>query len=552
MREKVEPSGDAGRSAPGAGREENAGKGRRPGRLLALFKAVVLLALAATTAYGMLNDGLYADELWLPVAAGVLALLFVTLFVGGFYRDVPRAGWVMVVLLAVLVGVKGLSMAWTISETETVEETLRSSMYLAAFLVALAAVTSERQVGPLVDIAILTVSAVAGYGLLQKISPIEYRIFSPDGVRADSTIEYANTFAVVLGMGVALTLARTTMMRNAALRGLYAALALAFLVALYLTVSRGGIGSLGIGLIVLFVLASNRLQMLANLLLVAVPGAWLFWRIQGLEALLRADASDAQKIAAGAAFRSDLILALVAAFVLQAGYAILVERYELMPGGRRALGALVLVGAVLVASAGAFVVVRGYGGAGQAYETLVSDPNRTENASQRLASLSIGLREDYWKVAWEAWKERPLTGTGAGTFQYTWLEDRTGIQGVKQVHNLYLEQGTETGLFAFLALVGFVAVLVGYTVRAVWRLGPQGERRLLLAGLVSALAVYLVSSVIEWHWYIPASTLFFFVLAAVAVKFASREDWGASEPTPRPAGGGSRGGLSRRWRSSRE
>jgi hypothetical protein len=91
-------------------------------------------------------------------------------------------------------------------------------------------------------------------------------------------------------------------------------------------------------------------------------------------------------------------------------------------------------------------------------------------------------------------------------------------------------------LFAFLALLGFVAVLVGYTGRAVWRSDPQGERRLLLAGLCSALIVYLVSSAFEWHWYLPASTLFFFILAAVAVKFASREDWGAAEVTTADSG----------------
>jgi hypothetical protein len=46
--------------------------------------------------------------------------------------------------------------------------------------------------------------------------------------------------------------------------------------------------------------------------------------------------------------------------------------------------------------------------------------------------------------------------------------------------------------------------------------------------------VYLVSSAFEWHWYLPASTLFFFILAAVAVKFASREDWGAAEAPSTP------------------
>lgn len=553
MRE-VERPGSSG--TPG---RENGGKGTRPGRLLAVFKAVVLLALLAVTAYGMLRGGFYGafeDDPWLPVAAGVLAVLGVTLFVRGFYRDVPQAGWVLVALLGALAGLKGLSMVWTISETETVKEVLRSSMYAGVFVLALAALTSGRQVGPLVDIAVLLVTAVAGYGILQKISPIEFPVNSIDEVRVDSTIGYANTLAVLLGMGVTLALARMATMRNALLRGIYAALVLAFLVVLYLTVSRGGIGSLGIGLILLFVLVPNRLQTLANLLLVALPGAWLFWKMQGLEALLRADVPDAQKIADGLVFRNYLIVALVAAFVLQAIYSVVVDRYELMPAGRRALGAVVLAGMVLVAGAGAFVVVREYGGVVRAYEELVSNPNQTENVGQRLASLSVGYRAEYWRVGWEAWKEQPFTGTGAGTFRYTWLEERSGEQGVKQVHNLYLEQGTETGLFAFAALVAFVVALVGYTGRATLRSGPDGERRLLLAGLTSALAVYLVSSVFEWHWYIPASTLFFFILAAVAVKFASRGDWGEYEPASRrsrPARReeGSGNGLLQRWRSLR-
>lgn len=551
MREVERPGGSEGRSGPsGASGKENGGKGPRPGRLLAVFKAVVLLALMAVTAYGMLEGGLYGafgEDPWLPIAAGALVVVGVTLFARGFYRDVPQAGWILVALLGALVGLKGLSMVWTISETETVKEVLRSSMYAGIFVLALAALTSGRQVGPLVDIAVLLVTMVAGYGLLQKISPIQFPVNSIDEVRVDSTIGYANTLAVLLGMGVTLALARMTTMRNALIRGIYAALVLAFLVVLYLTVSRGGIGSLGIGLVLLFVLVPNRLQMLANLILVALPGAWLLWKMQGLDALLRADVPDAQKIADGLAFRNDLIVALLVALVLQAAYSVLVDRYELMPAGRRALGAVVLAGMVLVAGAGAFVVVSQYGGVGRAYEALVSNPNQTENVGQRLASLSVGYRTEYWQVGWEAWKERPFTGTGAGTFRYTWLEGRSGDQGVKQVHNLYLEQGTETGLFAFAALAGFVGVLVGYTARATLRSGPLGERRLLLAGLTSALVVYLASSVFEWHWYIPASTLFFFILAAITVKFASRGDWGYPEPVRE----GSGDGLLQRWRSLR-
>ena len=536
MRE-AETSGGPGGPFSGGDRKE--GKDRRPGRLLSVFKALVLLALLGVTAYGMIYSGLYDDRLWLPVAAGILALLFVTLFVRGFYWDLPPTGVLMVAFLAALVAVKGLSMIWTISETETIKELLRSSMYLTVFVVTLAALTSERQVGPVVDVSTLLVAAIAGYGLLQKISPVEYPVESLDTVRVDSSLGYANTTAVVVGMGVTLALARMTTLRNFAFRGLYAVLVLSSLVTLYLTLSRGGIGSLGIGLLVLFALGNNRLQMLANLLLLSVPGAWLLWRMRGLEGLLGTDVSRQEKIVDGLAFRNDLILALVTAFVLQAAYAFLISRYELTPPVRRRLGLLVAAGAVLAVGAFAIAFVSESGGVGQAARAIFSNPDQTGNLSQRLISVGIGFREDYWRVAWDAWKERPFTGTGAGTFHYTWLEARPGLEGVKQVHNLYLEQGTETGVFAFLALLGFVAVLLGHAGRAALRSEPSGERRLLLAGLVSTLVIYLASSVFEWHWYMPASTLFFFILAAVAAKFASRTD-----PAPgtgavrRPANGG--------------
>lgn len=514
------------------GREVQAGgrtKGRRPGRLLAVFKAVVLLLLLGVIAYGMLNNGLYQDDLWLPVAAGILTVLLITIFVDNYYLDVPRFGWVLVTLLAALVGVKGLSMLWTVSETETIKEVLRSSMYLAAFLVALAALYSGRQVGPLMDVAVLVITSVAGYGLLQKISPIQYPVTSLDEVRIDSTLDYVNTFATILGIGVVLSLARMTQLRNPVFRGLYAVLVLAFVTALALTASRGGVGSLALGLGVLFVLSSGRLQMLANLLLVSAPAAWLFWQMQSLNGLWRAGAPDQQKIADGTDFRNYLIVAFAGAFVLQFGYTLLVNRYELTDLSRRALGAVVLGGLALAIGVGAISVVDRYGGIEKTYRALVTNPYDTRDTTQRFSSADIGFRQDYWKVAWEEWKERPLTGTGAGTFQFTWLENRPFPAGVKQVHNVYLEQGTETGVFAFLALVGFAGLLLGYTALAAWRSGLLEDRRMLLSGLVAAMAVYLISSFLEWHWYVPPSTLLFFFLAALAAKLAAKPEWGVSE-----------------------
>jgi O-antigen ligase len=148
---------------------------------------------------------------------------------------------------------------------------------------------------------------------------------------------------------------------------------------------------------------------------------------------------------------------------------------------------------------------------------------KNKDVNERLTSLSSNSRSAYWSVAWEEWKEHPLTGTGAGTFHYTWLENRPGDSSVRQVHNVYLEQGTETGVFAFLALSGFAALLGLYLTWTTWR-KASGDRRLLLAGLTAAVGLYLLHSALEWHWYIPPSTLFFFILAGVAIRFASMED----------------------------
>ncbi|MCL6437785.1 MAG: O-antigen ligase family protein [Rubrobacteraceae bacterium] len=502
----------------------------RPGRSLVTYKALVLDVLLAATCYGMIRDGLYTEELWLPVAAAILALLFVTLFAERYFEDIPAPGWVLTGLLAVLAGIKGISLLWTTSDILTVEETVRSSMYLATFLLSVGALCRRWQPGLFMDLAALTVLPVCVYGLLQKADPIRYPVTSFGGVRVDSTLGYANTTALVLAMGALLIVARMTQMRNALVRAVYAVFALAYLTTLYLTVSRGGLGSMVIGAVVLLALTSRRLGTLANLALLAAPGLWLVRRIDHTRGLME-NVPDPQKLAAAGAFRTDLALALVAAFLLQFAYAAVARRSTLSPTTRRRIGALVAALVVVAGLIGAGALVEKHGGPVDTYRTLINNPDSTRNVSDRLASASIGFRKDYWKVAWQEWKRHPLTGSGAGTFQYTWLKHRPDYQGVKQVHNLYLEQGTETGLFAFLAIVGFAGYLVFYTARATLRASPTGERRLLLAGMVAAIVAYLVSSAFEWHWYIPPSTLLFFTLAGVAVKLSSMKDWDAGEKT---------------------
>ncbi len=489
------------------------------GRNLTIFKSLVLAVLLAIMLYGMLDRGLFGTERWLPVAIAILSLLFISLFIVDYFADMPRIAWVLVGLLTVLVVVKGLSLAWSISRTETVQELLRSSMYLATFALAAASLSSRRLVGTFIDGLNLVAGVVAGYGVLQKVRPVEYPSNAPDRVSVGSTLEYANTVAVVLGMGIVLGLARMTQLKNPVVRGIYAALILVLGAVFYLTFSRGGMLALGVGLVVLFAVGGSRLQMLANLLLVSGPLVWLVSRTRELGSLFEYEPSESIRAADGASFGIHLAIAAVLAFLLQAIYAALIGRYQPGPAVRRLLGVAAIV--VVLAGAGSvgyLLLGEQQGSDGAPAAAFSSLQEKTEDVRYRFTSISFGSRSEYWKVAWDAWKERPLTGTGAGTFVYTWQENRSDFGGVGRVHNVYLEQGTETGVVAFLALVGFAALLALLTGYGAWR--AVGERKVLLGGLTAAVIVYLVSSALGWHWYIPPSTIFFFALAGVAAKYA--------------------------------
>ena len=505
-------------------------KGQTAGRSLTIFKSLVLAILLVITAYGMLNRGLLGVERWMPVAVAILGLVFITLFVADYFADMPRGVWVLVVLLVALVAIKGLSLTWSISRTETVQEMLRSSMYLATFALAAASLSSWRLVGPLVDGLTLIAGLVAGYGVLQKVSPVDYPSNTTDGVRVGSTLEYANTVAVILGMGVVLGLGRMTQLRNPLVRGLYASLILVFGVILYLTFSRGGMLSLGAGLVVLFAVSGRRLEMFGSLLLVSGPLVWLVWQVQGLDTFFGYVSQEAPRIADGTAFRNYLVVAVVQAFLLQAIYAFLVGHYELAPALHRSLGIAAVVAVLAGVGVLGFIMISDQQGSNEISGAFVRKGEDAQDVRDRLTSLSSNSRSTYWGVAWGEWKQHPLTGTGAGTFQYTWLENRPGFGGVKQVHNVYLEQGTETGIVAFLALAGFAVLLVGYAAWAAWR--SVGERRVLLAGLTAGVVMYLVSSGLEWHWYIPPSTIYFFILAGVTAKLAMRKDPHSLNGTP--------------------
>jgi hypothetical protein len=134
---------------------------------------------------------------------------------------------------------------------------------------------------------------------------------------------------------------------------------------------------------------------------------------------------------------------------------------------------------------------------------VVADP-RT-----RLTQLGSSGRIDLWRVAARAFREEPLRGSGAGTFQTTWDRLRTSGAEATEAHSLYLGTLAELGV---VGLVLVLAVLLGLGLA--FARTPAARRT--GAGGVAIVAAWAVHAAVDWDWEMPAVTVVLFVLAGAA------------------------------------
>lgn len=127
-------------------------------------------------------------------------------------------------------------------------------------------------------------------------------------------------------------------------------------------------------------------------------------------------------------------------------------------------------------------------------------------------ATSVGARLDYWHAATATAVDRPVWGSGPGTFARVYQQlKRPESEMARLVHNDYLEQASDSGFPGFLAYTAFVAGAVGLAYRN-WRrrcLAREGQG----AGLPELnleLAVWLgvlgwaLQGVLEFGLYLPA------------------------------------------------
>jgi tetratricopeptide (TPR) repeat protein len=138
-------------------------------------------------------------------------------------------------------------------------------------------------------------------------------------------------------------------------------------------------------------------------------------------------------------------------------------------------------------------------------------------ASSRLLS-GAGNRYDYWRVALEAFRERPLAGVGAGNYDHPYFKLRRTSEDVRQPHSLELQVLSELGLVG----AGLLALFMFGVGWGVWRTARRATASPTAHGLAVAatgmVGAWLVHTSVDWVHLLPGVTAMALVAVVTLVR----------------------------------
>ena len=135
--------------------------------------------------------------------------------------------------------------------------------------------------------------------------------------------------------------------------------------------------------------------------------------------------------------------------------------------------------------------------------------DRGDFVTQHLLSSRGSGRWQFWDAAIDQWRQTPLWGDGAGSYESWWAQNGSIALFVRDAHSLYLEVLGELGLVGFalvLALVGF-----GVSVGIVRARAASGDERVRVAALTAVFTAYAASASFDWVWELTAVSVVGFV-----------------------------------------
>jgi O-Antigen ligase len=133
-------------------------------------------------------------------------------------------------------------------------------------------------------------------------------------------------------------------------------------------------------------------------------------------------------------------------------------------------------------------------------------------------ATSVGARFDYWRAAGQIARQRPLFGSGPGTFQHPYAElKRPEAEMARLVHNDYLEQFSDSGFIGGLSYLSWIGLLTWTLAKRTWRL----ENPMFFALFIGILG-WFVQGLSEFGLYVPALAWTAFALGGCLLKLTDR------------------------------
>lgn len=438
------------------------------------------------------------------VVGGLAAAASVVLAPGGRAWGVGTLA-----LLGLLAILTGLSVVWSVSPEQSWFHANKTLGYLFVFAGTIGAVRLAPEGWSVVLKGILIGAAiVTAYALASRVFPgtlaeneIYARIGAPYGYwnAVGATVALAVVPALWLG-------ARRS--GHPPLNSLAFPLLGLFIVALFLSYSRGALAAAVIGAGLWLAFVPLRLRSLAVLGVSAAGAApVIVWALSK-----DAFTADGVPLAVreSAAFEFGLFLLAMVSVLLAAGLGagFLAARRAPSRTVRRRVGiAAIAVGAALPLLAFGSVAFsdRGIGGT---FSDLTNEDAAVSGGPDRLTTASSS-RARYWREAFDVFGDKTVLGAGADSFRVARLPYREDVLVSSHAHGYVAQTASDLGLLGLmlsLALAGawlvaaFRTLGVGRRMRGL----PFDAERTGLAALALAALVFGLHSAIDWTWFVPA------------------------------------------------
>ncbi|HEU5278720.1 MAG TPA: O-antigen ligase family protein [Gaiellaceae bacterium] len=448
-----------------------------------------------------LSDGSSQSRVfWIGVPAVVLAA------VGWAWRPrrLPPWGVAFFCALAAFVVWQAVSIAWSIQPSRSWDYANRGLVYFA--FAAVGALVGGVPLRRFAAAASVLLGALFAWALAAKVIPGLY----PDYerlARLRYPLGYWNELALIAAASVPLGLWAVGVRHDRRARIGGALLLYLGLVVAVLTYSRVGIVLTVVAAVVSLWLDRDRLTVLGPLALAWIAAAV----VTGVGLLLPGVSSDGQphdvRVQDGLLFGAALV---AGAVVVVLGSRIVLARTVDRRVARGAAIALVVL--LLVALAGAVVHAGGPGDflSARWHEFSNKVSAQIPNEQDRLISVSSSNRWRWWTEAWNAFTDRPLQGTGAGTFELVDRVERTTPLATTEPHSVPLQFLSESGIVGFLLYVAvIVCAVMGFLRR-------ERSRAWLAFALGAALCLVHSFVDIDWDFVAVQGPLFLTVGALVS------------------------------------